>query len=125
MVDICLTAAAKLWAWLVTIFPALAGVGLAIHLDAQKAQEMNAKQMAATFFFGVSTAYFFSNFVAEHWVINPLSATFILIQFVVAAIGMSIMAQLILTIPAQIPKVVNKLGDKMSDKLDQWFGGKK
>lgn len=121
--DVFLAAVAKAWAWLTTIFPALAGVGLALHVDAKKTAEMTSKQVACTFFFGVTTAYFFSNFVAEHWIIDPLSATFILIQFSVAAIGMSIMAQVIQTLPVQTQKILNKLGDKITEKLEKWFGG--
>jgi hypothetical protein len=114
--DVLIAFAAKIGAWISSIFPALAGVGLSLHLDGKKMEDMTIRQVLATFFFGVTVAYYFSHFAAETWNIDPLSYTFIFIQFSIAAIGMSILAQLILNVPAQIPKILDAMRNK-------WFGG--
>lgn len=114
--DVLSAVAAKIWACLTSIFPALAGVGVSLHVDTKKTADLSNKQLAATFFCGVSTAYFFSHFASEHWSIDPLSYTFMLIQFSVAALGMSIMAQLVVTVPEQIPKIFDAIRTK-------YFGG--
>lgn len=109
-------ALAKLWTWFMSVFPMFFGVAIALNADAKKLTDLTNKQILAAFFFGVGISYYFSNFVAENWVINPLSATFILMEVFTAAIGMSVMGQLITAVPVQISKILDALRSK-------WFGG--
>ena len=114
--DILTIAISKIWAWLVTVFPMLFGVALSLKVDSNKTDDLNIRHVLSSLFFGVGISYFFSHFVAEHWIINPLSFTFILMEVVVAAIGMSVMAQIIISAPVQFIKIIDALRIK-------FFGG--
>ena len=114
--DILMVAVGKIWAWLVTVFPMLFGVALSLKINSSKAEDLSISQIISALFFGVGISYYFSHFVAERWLINPLSFTFILMEVVVAAIGMSVMAQIIASVPEQTVKIMDALRNK-------FFGG--
>jgi hypothetical protein len=103
---------AKIWAWLASIFPMVFGVALYLGVDRKKTIAMTWVEVGATFFFGVGVAYYFSNFVAERWTINPLSATFIAIQVFTAAVGMSIFTLVVENLPVQFVKIVDAIRTK-------------
>lgn len=110
--DILTIVIAKVWAWLCSVFPMFFGVAIALNVSNKKAEEMTRLQIASAFFFGVGISYYFSHFVAERWLISPLSFTFILMQIVVAAIGMSAMSQIITSTPEQITKILDAIRTK-------------
>lgn len=114
--DVLTIAVGKLWAWLVSVFPMFFGVAISLKVNSTKAEHMTNSQIISAFFFGVGISYYFSHFVAERWIINPLSFTFILMEVVVAAIGMSAMAQIIASVPEQITKILDAIRTK-------FFGG--
>ena len=110
--DVLTIAAGKAWALLVSVFPMFFGVAISLNVNSEKTSHMSNKQIISAFFFGVGISYYFSHFVAETWIINPLSFTFITMEVVVAAIGMSVMAQIIASVPEQIIKIINTLRTK-------------
>ena len=114
--DILTIAIGKIWAWLVTAFPMLFGVALSLKIKSSKTDDLSFGQITSALFFGVGISYYFSHFVAERWLIDPLSFTFIFMQVVVAAIGMSVMAQIIASAPEQTVKIIDALRNK-------FFGG--
>lgn len=114
--DVLIIAANKFWAWLIYAFPMFFGVAISLKVGDKKIHELGAFEVASAFFFGVGISYFFSHFIAERWVISPLSFTFILMQVVFAAIGMSAMTQIIASVPIQITKILDALRTK-------FFGG--
>ena len=114
--DILTIAISKIWAWLVTVFPMLFGVALSLKVNNSKAEDLSVSQVISALFFGVGISYYFSHFVAERWLIDPLTFTFILMEVIVAAIGMSVMAQIIASAPEQTVKIIDALRNK-------FFGG--
>lgn len=111
--DVLTIAVAKVWAWLCTVFPMFFGVAISLKVNSAKIENMTSQQIISAFFFGVGISYYFSHFVAERWVINPLSFTFITMEIVVAAIGMSVFAQLIASVPEQTAKVIDAIRKKI------------
>lgn len=114
--EILTVAAGKAWAWFVSVFPMFFGVAISLKVSNDKTHDLTNSQIVSAFFFGVGISYFFSHFIAERFVIDPLSFTFILMEVVVAAIGMSVMAQIIASVPEQITKILDAIRTK-------FFGG--
>jgi hypothetical protein len=94
------------WAWFLSVFPLFFGV--------------SKFELALSVFFGVYLAYVFSNAIAEHFVINPLSFGFILMQVVLAAIGGSIFNWVI----QNTPTILTNLKDIVLENIKSWLGKK-
>jgi hypothetical protein len=108
------------WAWFLSVFPLFFGVAYSLSLDRERLKQMSKFELALSVFFGVYLAYVFSNAIAEHFVINPLSFGFILMQVVLAAIGGSIFNWVI----QNTPTILTNLKDIVLENVKSWLGRK-
>lgn len=108
------------WAWFLSVFPLFFGVAYSLNLDRERLKQMSKVELTLSMFFGVYLAYVSSNAVAEHFVINPLSFGFILMQVFLAALGGAIFTWAI----QNTPHILNSLKDIVLENIKSWFGRK-